>query len=134
MMPFAADLGVGLETASPDRVVAVLPWAPRLCTTSGVLHGGALMALADSAGALVAFLGLPDGATTRDDYVDHADVQAGHRWDGAGRRGAAAPGPHNGHRPDEHARRGLQACRADNPDPGDTLGSLVMSGQASSDR
>jgi uncharacterized protein (TIGR00369 family) len=64
MMPFAADLGVSLEEASAERVVAVLPWAPRLCTVSGVMHGGALMALADSAGALVAFLGLPDGATT----------------------------------------------------------------------
>ena len=64
MMPFAGDMGVSLVEASPDQVVAVLPWAPRLCTTAGVLHGGALMALADSAGALVAFLGLPDGATT----------------------------------------------------------------------
>ncbi|HUB41325.1 MAG TPA: PaaI family thioesterase [Streptosporangiaceae bacterium] len=64
MMPFAAELGVSLEEAGPERVVAVLPWAPRLCTTGGVLHGGTLMALADSAGALVAFLGLPDGATT----------------------------------------------------------------------
>jgi 1,4-dihydroxy-2-naphthoyl-CoA hydrolase len=64
MMPFAADIGVRLEEAGPDRVVAVLPWAPRLCTASGILHGGALMSLADSAGALVAFLGLPDGATT----------------------------------------------------------------------
>jgi 1,4-dihydroxy-2-naphthoyl-CoA hydrolase len=64
MMPFAADIGVSLEEASADRVVAVLSWAPRVCTTSGVMHGGALMALADTAGALVAFLGLPDGATT----------------------------------------------------------------------
>jgi uncharacterized protein (TIGR00369 family) len=64
MMPFAVDVGVSLEEASPDRVIAVLPWAPRLCTAGGILHGGALMALADSAGALVAFLGLPDGATT----------------------------------------------------------------------
>ena len=64
MMPFAAGLGVSLEEASPDRVVAALPWAPRLCTTGGILHGGALMSLADTAGALVAFLGLPDGATT----------------------------------------------------------------------
>ena len=64
MMPFAAEMGVGVEEASADRVVAVLPWAPRLCTTSGIMHGGALMALADSAGALVAFLGLPEGATT----------------------------------------------------------------------
>jgi 1,4-dihydroxy-2-naphthoyl-CoA hydrolase len=64
MMPFAADLGISLEEASADRVTATLPWAPRLCTTSGILHGGALMSFADSAGALVAFLGLPDGATT----------------------------------------------------------------------
>jgi uncharacterized protein (TIGR00369 family) len=64
MMPFAADLGVSLDEASADRVAAALPWAPRLCTTSGILHGGALMSLADTAGALVAFLGLPDGATT----------------------------------------------------------------------
>lgn len=64
MMPFAEDIGVSLEEAAADRVVAVLPWSPRLCTANGVLHGGALMSLADSAGALVAFLGLPDGATT----------------------------------------------------------------------
>jgi 1,4-dihydroxy-2-naphthoyl-CoA hydrolase len=64
LMPFAADLGVSLEEAGPDRVIAVMPWAPRLCTAGGILHGGALMALADSAGALVAYLGLPEGATT----------------------------------------------------------------------
>jgi 1,4-dihydroxy-2-naphthoyl-CoA hydrolase len=64
MMPFAAELGLRLEEASPDRVVAVLPWAPRLCTTGGIIHGGALMSLADTAGALVAFLGLPEGAST----------------------------------------------------------------------
>ena len=64
LMPFAADLGISLEEASPDRVVAAMSWAPRLCTGGGIMHGGALMTLADSAGALVAFLGLPDGATT----------------------------------------------------------------------
>jgi len=42
----------------------VLPWAARLCTGGGILHGGALMTLADSAGALVAYLGLPHGAST----------------------------------------------------------------------
>jgi 1,4-dihydroxy-2-naphthoyl-CoA hydrolase len=64
LMPFAADLGIRLEDATPDRVVAVLPWAARLCTAGGLLHGGALMTLGDSAGALVAYLGLPEGATT----------------------------------------------------------------------
>jgi len=64
LMPFAADVGIRLEEASPDKVIAVLPWAARLCTTGGIMHGGALMTLADSAGALVAYLGLPEGATT----------------------------------------------------------------------
>jgi 1,4-dihydroxy-2-naphthoyl-CoA hydrolase len=64
LMPFAAELGMVLEEASADRVVARLDWAPRLCTAGGILHGGALMSLADSAGALVTFLGLPEGATT----------------------------------------------------------------------
>ncbi len=63
-MPFAADLGIRLEEATADRVVAVLPWAARLCTAGGMLHGGAIMTLADSAGALVAYLGLPEGAST----------------------------------------------------------------------
>ncbi|HYK68914.1 MAG TPA: PaaI family thioesterase [Streptosporangiaceae bacterium] len=64
LMPFAADLGIELEEASAERVAAVLPWAARLCTGGGILHGGALMTLADSAGALVAYLGLPHGAST----------------------------------------------------------------------
>ena len=64
LMPFAAELGLTLDEASADRVVARLDWAPRLCTAGGVLHGGVLMSLADTAGALVTFLGLPAGATT----------------------------------------------------------------------
>jgi 1,4-dihydroxy-2-naphthoyl-CoA hydrolase len=64
LMPFATELGITLREAGPDRVVAELAFQPRLCTTAGVMHGGALMTLADSAGALVAYLGLPDGATT----------------------------------------------------------------------
>jgi 1,4-dihydroxy-2-naphthoyl-CoA hydrolase len=64
LMPFAADVGIRLEDATQDRVVAVLPWAARLCTTGGLLHGGAIMTLADTAGALVAYLGLPEGAST----------------------------------------------------------------------
>lgn len=41
-----------------------LEWTPELCTAGGVLHGGVLMAMADSAGAAWAFLALPQGATT----------------------------------------------------------------------
>src|ERR1700727_2195778 len=64
MMPFAQQLGVVVEEASAGRVVARLAWAPHLCTAAGIMHGGALMSLADTAGALVTFLGLPEGATT----------------------------------------------------------------------
>jgi 1,4-dihydroxy-2-naphthoyl-CoA hydrolase len=64
LMPFAGQLGVVLDEASADRVVARLAWAPHLCTSGGLMHGGVLMSLADTAGALVTFLGLPKGATT----------------------------------------------------------------------
>jgi 1,4-dihydroxy-2-naphthoyl-CoA hydrolase len=64
LMPFAGQLGVVLDEASANRVVARLAWAPHLCTSGGLMHGGVLMSLADSAGALVTFLGLPEGATT----------------------------------------------------------------------
>jgi 1,4-dihydroxy-2-naphthoyl-CoA hydrolase len=64
LMPFAGRLGLRLEEASADRVVGALEWDPDLCTTAGIMHGGALMTLADTVGALVAFLGLPAGSTT----------------------------------------------------------------------
>ena len=63
-MPFANLLGVALTAAAPDEVRATLAWAPERCTTGGVLHGGAIMALADTVGAVCAFLNLPEGAGT----------------------------------------------------------------------
>jgi 1,4-dihydroxy-2-naphthoyl-CoA hydrolase len=62
-MPFGAVLGVEVDEASPDEVRGGLDWAPERCTAGGILHGGALMGLADSLGGLCAFLNLPDGAT-----------------------------------------------------------------------
>ena len=64
LIPYAAHLGLVLDEADASRVVVRLAWAPHLCTTSGVMHGGVLMSLADTAGALVTFLGLPEGKTT----------------------------------------------------------------------
>ncbi|MBO0841132.1 MAG: PaaI family thioesterase [Sciscionella sp.] len=61
-MPFAKHLDIELVTADRDQVVGRMAWADRLCTAGGLLHGGALMSLADSTGALVAFLNLPDGS------------------------------------------------------------------------
>ena len=63
-MPHAAALGVALEAASADEVVGGFDWTEERCTAGGVIHGGALMALADSVGAVCAFLGLPSGTTT----------------------------------------------------------------------
>jgi putative phosphoribosyl transferase len=64
MMPFAAGLGMVLDAAKPDEVRARMAWAPELCTTGGLLHGGALMAFADSLGGICAYLNLPAGART----------------------------------------------------------------------
>jgi uncharacterized protein (TIGR00369 family) len=63
-MPFAAALGMVLDAAGADEVRGRLAWAPERCTTAGTMHGGALMALADSLGGLCAFLNLPPGAGT----------------------------------------------------------------------
>lgn len=62
-MPLTRTLGVTAEKLDPSEVVLRLEWAEALCTAGSVLHGGALMTLADSAGAACAFLNLPEGAT-----------------------------------------------------------------------
>ena len=62
-MPFAGLLGIEVVAASPEEVRARLAWDESRCTAGGILHGGALMGLADSSGGLCAFLNLPDGAS-----------------------------------------------------------------------
>jgi uncharacterized protein (TIGR00369 family) len=62
MMPFAAELGIELIEVDPDRVRGRLDWAPDRTTTGEVMHGGAIMALADTCGGVCAYLNLPDGA------------------------------------------------------------------------
>lgn len=64
MMPFAAHLGIELTGAIPEEVTGRLAWGEELCTTAGLLHGGALMALADSLAGVCAFLNLPPDAGT----------------------------------------------------------------------
>lgn len=64
MVPFAGVLGLELERAGKDEVVARMPWRGELCTSASLLHGGALMAFADTVGAVCAFLNLPPGAGT----------------------------------------------------------------------
>jgi 1,4-dihydroxy-2-naphthoyl-CoA hydrolase len=64
LVPFAAELGMEVDAAVPEEVRGRLAWAPERCTAGGVMHGGALMALADTLGAVCAFLNLPEGART----------------------------------------------------------------------
>jgi len=63
-MPFMGLLGAEAVSASPEEVITRLAWAPSRCTAGGILHGGALMALADGTAGWCAFLNLPEGATT----------------------------------------------------------------------
>lgn len=64
VVPFAAELGMHIDATAPDEVRGRLPWAPELCTTADIMHGGALMAFADTLGAVCASLNLPEGAGT----------------------------------------------------------------------
>jgi uncharacterized protein (TIGR00369 family) len=64
LVPLAGTIGMELDAVERDEVRGRLPWAPELCTAGGVLHGGALMAFADTLGAACAFVNLPDGAGT----------------------------------------------------------------------
>lgn len=63
-LPFAAVLGIRFVSASREQVTAELTVRDELCTRPRVLHGGALMAFADTLGAAATVLNLPDGAGT----------------------------------------------------------------------
>ena len=62
--PFPALMGVEILSAARERVTARLLVRPDLCTSGRILHGGAIMAFADTLGAIGAFLNLPEGAGT----------------------------------------------------------------------
>jgi uncharacterized protein (TIGR00369 family) len=62
LMPFAVALGIELLEVDPDRVRGRLAWTPERTTTGELMHGGAIMALADTCGGVCAYLNLPEGA------------------------------------------------------------------------
>jgi uncharacterized protein (TIGR00369 family) len=64
LVPFAGVVGAQLVSATPEQVKGQLKWSQERCTSGGVLHGGALITLADTLGALCAYLNLPPGART----------------------------------------------------------------------
>ena len=61
---FPGLMGIELEEASAERVVATMRVRPDLCTAGSTLHGGAFMAFADTLGAVATVLNLPAGART----------------------------------------------------------------------
>jgi 1,4-dihydroxy-2-naphthoyl-CoA hydrolase len=63
-LPFAELLGIVFTDASPERVCGEMTVRPDLCTLPAVLHGGAVMAFADTLGAAATVLNLPPGAWT----------------------------------------------------------------------
>jgi uncharacterized protein (TIGR00369 family) len=62
--PLAGLIGIEVDAAAPDEVRGRMAWAEERCTAGGILHGGALMAFADTLGGLCAFLNLQPGQTT----------------------------------------------------------------------
>jgi 1,4-dihydroxy-2-naphthoyl-CoA hydrolase len=63
-LPFAELLGIRFLSATPERLTAELLVRDDLCTRPAVLHGGAIMAFADTLGACATTLNLPEGAST----------------------------------------------------------------------
>ncbi len=63
-LPLAALLGIEIVEAAQEGVVATMSVRDDVCTAGHMLHGGALMALADTLGAIGTWLNLPEGART----------------------------------------------------------------------
>ena len=82
---FPGLLGLDISEASPERVVATMTVRPDLCTTAGILHGGALMAFADTLGAVGTFVNLPEGKRT-------TTVESSTKFIGAAKVGSTVSG------------------------------------------
>jgi 1,4-dihydroxy-2-naphthoyl-CoA hydrolase len=65
-LPFAELMGIEFTAAAPERVVGEMTVREALCTRPAVLHGGAIMAFADTLGAAATILNLPDFGTAGD--------------------------------------------------------------------
>jgi 1,4-dihydroxy-2-naphthoyl-CoA hydrolase len=95
LVPLCVTLGITADTAGPNEVVLSLDWAPNLCTGNDVLHGGIVMALADSSGAVCAFLNLREGAggtatiESKTNFFRPLTMRAGTARGGSGPPGAA---------------------------------------------
>jgi uncharacterized protein (TIGR00369 family) len=84
-LPFAALLGIEIVSAAPDKIVAEMTVRDELCTRPAVLHGGAIMAFADTLGALGTRANLMDG-------VETTTIESKTNFIGAARLGARIVG------------------------------------------
>ncbi|WP_416897176.1 MAG: PaaI family thioesterase [Minwuia sp.] len=64
MTPFGATLGIEFTTVEPDLVEAEMLVKPEFCTNPAIMHGGAVMALADNVGAVATVINLPPDTVT----------------------------------------------------------------------
>jgi 1,4-dihydroxy-2-naphthoyl-CoA hydrolase len=62
--PFAKLVGITITHVSPDRITAELPVRDELTNGRGILHGGAIMALADNLGGHATVVNLKPGLAT----------------------------------------------------------------------
>jgi 1,4-dihydroxy-2-naphthoyl-CoA hydrolase len=79
MLPFAKLLGIRFVSATPDCVTATMKVREDMCTRPAILHGGAMMALADTLGGCATSLNLRDHAMTttiesKTNFIGHAMV------------------------------------------------------------
>jgi 1,4-dihydroxy-2-naphthoyl-CoA hydrolase len=86
---FPGLMGIQLSEATAERVVATMKVRPDLCTTGNVLHGGAIMAFADTLGAVGTFQNLPPG--TRTTTIDSATKFVGGAPEGSTVTGECTP-------------------------------------------
>jgi uncharacterized protein (TIGR00369 family) len=63
-LPFAELMGLKILSVSPEKVTAELPVTAALCTVPAILHGGAVMAFADTIGAVASVANLAEGFST----------------------------------------------------------------------
>ena len=109
-------LGIRFVETTPERVVAELTYRDDLTTIGGSLHGGTLMAFADTIGAVATVLNLPPGATHHDARVEDQLLRRRPRRHGARGVDAAAPRQADDGLADARHRRGRPSAVVDHPD------------------
>lgn len=78
-------MGLELTEVTPDKVVATMTVRPDLCTVGGILHGGAVMAFADTLGAVGTVVNLPEGKGT-------TTIESSTKFIGAAKAGTTVTG------------------------------------------